>query len=71
MEQHVRDRDYSMSRNVIEQVRQWQEQSKGSSANKISLDEFEKDPLGEKKRLANIANLNNDLKGERYENRLN
>ena len=36
----------------------------------MTLDEFAKDPLGEKQRLANIANLNNELKGEIYENRL-
>ena len=35
------------------------------------MEEFEKDPLGEKQRLKNIANLNNDLKSARYANELN
>ena len=47
MQQHMRDRDYCLSRNVINQVQQWQEQQKGPYAKKTSLDEFVKDPLGE------------------------
>jgi len=37
----------------------------------MTMEEFEKDPLGEKQRLKNIANLNNDLKSARYANELN
>eukprot|EP00353_Schmidingerella_taraikaensis_P015406 CAMPEP_0185605870 /NCGR_PEP_ID=MMETSP0436-20130131/4369_1 /TAXON_ID=626734 ORGANISM="Favella taraikaensis, Strain Fe Narragansett Bay" /NCGR_SAMPLE_ID=MMETSP0436 /ASSEMBLY_ACC=CAM_ASM_000390 /LENGTH=120 /DNA_ID=CAMNT_0028237229 /DNA_START=626 /DNA_END=984 /DNA_ORIENTATION=- len=70
MEQHVRDRDFCLSRNVIEQVRNWNDQRKGTNSRRVTMEEFVNDPLGEKQRLANIANLNDALKSEIYENRI-
>lgn len=37
---------------------------------RVPLEDFVKDPLGKQLRLANIANLNDELKSEIYENRL-
>ena len=70
MEQHLRDRDFVLSRNVVNQVRTWRDQRAGPNSKRVTLEEFVKDPLGEKQRLANIANLNAALKSEIYENRL-
>jgi len=47
MEQHISNRDYVASRNVIEAVRRWNIQG-GKLGSTPTMKEFEEDPLGKK-----------------------
>ena len=70
MEQHVSNRDYVTSRNVIDSVRNWRNARGGQFGTRKTIEEFVNDPLGEKKMLKNIENLNGELKSEIYANRI-
>ena len=70
MEQHVHDRDYVESRVVIDQVKKWRDYRSGDKSRLFSIEEFANDPFGEKKRTQAIADVNEALKREIYENRI-
>lgn len=69
MAQHVKNRDFCLSRKVIDSVRKWTDQRDGLGKRQ-TLDEFVNDPLGEKKKHQNISALNDALKNELYEHKL-
>ena len=48
MDQHVKNRDFYLSRRVIDSVRTMTEQQLGPSVKRQTLDEFVADPLGDK-----------------------
>lgn len=67
--QHMRNRDYGHSRMVIDSLHQWKETR---ATNKMpSMAQFMNDPLGEKRKLQNIETLNDELKAEIFDHRLN
>lgn len=68
MAQHVLDRNYKLSRHVTDSLAQWNDQQPGALAKRQTLQEFADDPLGEKRKLQNIADLNNALKNEVFDN---
>ena len=70
MQQHILNRDYKLSRKVIDQLASWNDQQPGAYAKRQTLEEFANDPLGEKRKMLNIQTLNNALKTEVYEHKI-
>ena len=70
MMQHIANRDFITCRNVIDSVRSWKDTQPGALQDKMTNEEFQNDPLGEKKRMEKIRTLNNSLKPELFDNKM-
>ena len=51
MQQHIMNRDYKTSRQVINQLATWKDQQPGNFHKRQTIEEFANDPLGEKRKM--------------------